>query len=76
MITENINITFTKDEAIVLFDFLSRFSSTNKVTIEHQAENVALWNLCSLIEKEISEPFNPEYKSILEKAKENLSKGY
>jgi hypothetical protein len=28
-----------------------------------------------LIEKEIAEPFDPEYNNILDKARENLSKG-
>lgn len=74
MSKENINIVLTKDEAIVLDNLLSRFSETDKLDIVHKAERVALWNLCCLIEKEISEPLDTKYNNILDKARENLLK--
>lgn len=32
----------TKDEALVLFEFLSRFTDTDKLSIEHKGEEQAL----------------------------------
>jgi hypothetical protein len=38
-------------EAVVLNEFLCRFSETDHLTIEDQAEQQALWNLQCLFEK-------------------------
>jgi len=43
MINKEVNITVTRDEALVLFEFLSRFSNEKKVSIKHQSEQRALW---------------------------------
>jgi hypothetical protein len=40
------------DEALVLFEFLSRFSDTDELRVEDQAEQRALSNLCCLLEKQ------------------------
>ena len=47
----DVKITLTSDEALVLFDFLQRFSETEKLEITDQAEERALWNLCCLFRK-------------------------
>lgn len=65
----------TPDEALVLSSFLSRFSDTDKLNIEHEGEAQALWNLCCLLEKELVEPFKPEYQEILNAARECLKQG-
>jgi hypothetical protein len=72
MSQESISINFTKDEALVLFEFLSRFSETDKLSIEHQSEERALWNLACIFEKELSEPFDKKYGDILSQARERL----
>lgn len=65
-------IPLTVDEAIVLFEFLQRFSNTDKLTIEDQAEQRALWNLCCLFEKHLTLPFEGGYKEILLAARDRL----
>jgi hypothetical protein len=72
MSQESVSIKLTKDEALVLFEFLSRFSETDKLSIEHQAEERALWNLTCIFEKELSEPFDKKYGDILSQARERL----
>ena len=72
MSDEEVIIKFSKDEAIVLFEFLSRFSNKDKLDIEHQAEERALWNLTCSFEKELSEPFLKDYVELLEAARERL----
>lgn len=44
-------IRLTLDEAAVLGEFLRRYSDTDLLAIEDQAEQQALWNLQCLFEK-------------------------
>lgn len=69
---EEIQISLTKDEALVLFEMLSRFSDTEKLNIEHQSEERALWNLNCLLEKILVEPFKSNYAELLQAAQERL----
>ncbi len=65
-------IPVTQDEAIVLFEFLQRYSGSNKLTIDDQAEQRALWNLCCTFEKFLTAPFEKNYSEILEEARKRL----
>lgn len=69
---DKVNITLDKDEALVLFEFLSRYSDTDKITFEDQAEQVALWNLQCLLESTLVEPFQKNYNQIIQKARDNI----
>ena len=69
---ENIKVSLTHDEALVLFELLSRFSDSNKLSIEHQSEERALWNLCCLLENVMVEPFKKDYIELLHSARERL----
>ena len=69
---DDVQINFTKDEALVLFEFLSRFSDTDKLEIKDQAEERALWNLTCLFEKELAEPFSKDWGKIIKEAKDRL----
>lgn len=71
--SDNINISLTKDEALVIFDFLSRFSeSDSKLTIEDQAEERVLWNLYCDLEKILVEPFQEDYGKLLKQSRERV----
>jgi len=67
-----IQLTVTDDEAIVLFEFLQRFSETDKLVIEDQAEERALWNLCCGFEKVLAAPFSKDYPVLLREARNRL----
>ena len=67
-----VEIKLTKDEALVLFDFLSRFSNEDKLSIQDQAEERALWNLTCIFEKSLAEPFSTEWQSIIKGARNRL----
>lgn len=69
---EDIEVKLTKDEALVLFELLARFSDTDHLTIQDPAEERALWNLNCLLEKTLAEPFSPDWLSILESARSRL----
>jgi hypothetical protein len=71
--SDKINISLNKEEALILFDFLSRFSESDfKLTIEDKAEERVLWNLCCDLEKILVEPFQENYRELLNQSREKL----
>jgi hypothetical protein len=65
-----LKLELNKNEALVLFDFLSRFNETDKKELfEDQAEERIMWDLEALLEKQLSEAFKPDYKEIIKKAR-------
>ena len=69
---EKITIELSKSEAIVLFEFISRFSNEEILKIEDLAEDTALQKLCGKLESILVEPFMPNYLQLLEKARADL----
>jgi hypothetical protein len=69
---DEISLRLTRVEAIVLFDFLSRFSDTEKLAIEDQSEERVLWDMCCSLEKSLHEPFRIDYDEILIRAREKV----
>jgi hypothetical protein len=58
-----VTISLTGDEAF-LFDLLHRWEDNEQVGApKHHAEQVALWNLSALLERELREPFDPAIRS-------------
>lgn len=72
---ETTTIVLTRDEALVLDDLLNTLTDQPVLNISHPAQRRALWNLACLIEKQLVETFNPDYKDRLEIAKKNLTDG-
>lgn len=68
----DVRIVLAKNEAIVLFEFLQRFSDTHELKIVDTAEEQVLWKLCGILEKQLSEPFDGRYLEILEAARREL----
>ena len=66
MSDEKINIELTKDEAIVLFEFLGRFNENDDLSkFEDQSEQRVLWDIECILEKQLSEPFRADYVEIV-----------
>ena len=66
-------IELTKDEALVLFDFLSRLNANDQTNLFHdQAEQKVLWIIEGILEKELVEPFKPDYKEIIQRARDRI----
>jgi len=71
MANDKVNIELTKEEAIVLFEFLSRFNENDNLSrLEDQSEQRVLWNVECILEKQLSEPFRADYQKIVKKARE------
>lgn len=70
----DVSISLTSDEALVLFDLLHRWEDDDRVSApRHASEQVALWNLSALLERELPEPFDPRYADLLAQARSRLS---
>jgi hypothetical protein len=69
---EGVSIKLEPDEALVLYDFAARYTNSEKLDIVDQAEQRALWNLCALLERELVEPFDPDYGDLLAAARDRL----
>jgi hypothetical protein len=73
--SEKIQINLSKDEAIVLFEFLSRFSERNVLEIADQSEERVLLNVFCDLEKTLVEPFAANYIETLKKSRERIRDG-
>ena len=76
MYKELISLELNREEALVFFEFICRFNEIedNKFILD-KSEKIVLWNLESLLEKELSEPFSDNYKEIVQKAREKIKEG-
>jgi len=66
---EEITVTLSREQALVLFDFLSRFTDAEHLSIEDQAETRVLWDLLADLETVLDEPFQENYAELLSKAR-------
>ena len=69
---QHFKLELSVDEALVLFEFVNRFSESDRLSIADQAEARALWNLCCLLQKQLVEPFSPDYTLLLQQARDRL----
>ncbi|GIJ28859.1 hypothetical protein Vqi01_40210 [Micromonospora qiuiae] len=68
-------VRLSHDEALVLFEWLSRTderTSDFADVIEDQAEQRALWNLTALLERELFDPVQAEYRTLVDEARNRL----
>jgi len=49
-------VTLDADEAIILFEMLSRWNEDSTFALADQAEQRVLWNLCCALEEQLAEP--------------------
>jgi hypothetical protein len=62
-------IELKPEEALVLIDFLLRFRDKEVLSIEHRAEENALWDLCAVLESQVPELLDPAYSQRLDEAR-------
>ena len=69
-----VNISLSADEALVLFELVSRHNRLENPSLlfEDRAEQRALWNLEAILEKELVTTFDPNYRRLLVDARERL----
>ena len=67
-----VELQLTRDEAIVLFEYLRRCEDDNSLVFVDQAEERALWNLELLIHMQMFEHLDPRYGELLQEARDRL----
>ena len=68
--SEPVKFTLSKDEALVLFEFLSRVSDDGDWSVEDSAEIRVLWKLQGLLQKILVEPFEADYGKKIDVARD------
>ncbi|MFI7425894.1 hypothetical protein ACIBPB_02790 [Micromonospora sp. NPDC049836] len=75
MAEDEVVLRLSRDEALVLFEWLYRTDETTNDfadLVEDQAEQRALWNLTCPLERELVEPFSPQYAGRVEQSRARL----
>ena len=68
-------IELTKEEALVLSDWLYRNSKKNEY-FDDDAERYVLLHIASQLGRELTEPFSDDYLSILAEARKTVKEEY
>ena len=58
-----------------MVEFLLRFRDRGKLSIEDEAEEQILWDLCAMIETGVPELLDKNYKDLVVKAREIVKSG-
>jgi hypothetical protein len=69
---EKVILELTKSEALVLFDWLAETSDKEWLDAADPAIRRVLWGLECLLERNLVEPFRPNYAELLAQAKNDL----
>jgi len=65
----NVDLEISRDEAVVLFELLSRFVNDDAWTIEDGAELRVLWNLQTELASSLEEPSSKDFPVLLAEAR-------
>lgn len=65
-------LDLSADEALVLFEFLSRWDETGTFDLVDQAEQRVLWDVLAGLEGQLTEPFSPDYGALVAAARTRL----
>jgi len=68
-------LELSEDEAVVLFELLSRFADTEQFEFRHAAELNAFQRLSAQIEKTTAAMLDPAYQHLLAAARNRLADG-
>ncbi|TRY28674.1 hypothetical protein [Aliiglaciecola sp. M165] len=70
---EKVNVELSKDEALVLFEFLTRQSESEDLRAEHNSEKIVLSSVVAQLEKSLSEPFSSNWSAILDLSRKRIN---
>jgi len=65
-----VHLHLSKAEALVLFDWLHR---TDHDVNAPSAEQRVLWDMSAVLERALVEPFDPDYASIIDQARAEVT---
>lgn len=67
--SESVIVSLSEDEALVLYEFLTRFDTRGDLRVEDQAEERVLWDLLCLLEQQLVPPLRHDYAALLATAR-------
>jgi hypothetical protein len=65
----DIKLSLTRDQALVLFGFISRMESESGWRFEHPAEEKVVWAIEGQLESTLVMPLAPDYRKLLSDAR-------
>jgi hypothetical protein len=65
-------IELNRNEALVLTDFLLRFTDKDVLSIEHEGEEQLLYDLLAKLESKVPELVDSDYKNLLNIARRSI----
>jgi hypothetical protein len=73
-VPELVRLELTADQALVLFEWLSRTDDDNALEahIEHWSEQLALWAVLAQLQRILIEPLDPKYDELLTAARDRM----
>ncbi len=72
MAGDQVTIRLSDDQALVLYELLSRFDHDEELTVEDRAEERVLWDVHAQLEKALVAPFDPRYAALVAAARDRL----
>jgi hypothetical protein len=66
---KSVTLELSQNEALVLFEFLGRYTEKKKLSIEDSSEDQMLSTVYCDLEKQLAQPFEPNYGNALAKAR-------
>ena len=74
--SHDVTITLSRDEALVLYAFFTRFEERDDFSLRHIAEFLAFSRISAQLDKSLVEMFDPKYGNLLAAARDRLAAGY
>lgn len=68
----SVTLSLTHDQALVLFEWLTREDGKEGFPTEHEAEQKVLWEIEAQLEKALVEPLQPDYAASVSAARKRL----
>ena len=69
MTEEKVRLELSREEALVFFEWLTRYNKAEGTSFEDQAEQRVLWDIEGMLESTLVEPFDPRYSELLAQAR-------
>lgn len=73
MAKADVLLSLTRDQALVLFEWLTREDEAERIPTAHPSEQRVLWDLQAMLEGALAEPFASNYDEILAAARARLT---
>lgn len=67
-----VRLELSRDQALVLFEWLARSDDQHSLATAHEAEQIVLWVLEGELERALTTLFSPEYEQCVAEARERV----